>query len=128
MNTLLTAMQSGSQSKLGSQQYPECPISEWSSNTNSFTSSASNNGQTGNVCAPALYPSPDGFTCLWIVSLQGCSDVTYLESIVVLRAAASDFISAVFRSVYVGLLCIRLRILQSVLEGENTSNSTQMLS
>ncbi|XP_055045730.2 putative E3 ubiquitin-protein ligase UNKL isoform X4 [Misgurnus anguillicaudatus] len=49
MNTLLTAMQSGSQSKLGSQQYPECPISEWSSNTNTFTSSASNNGQTGNA-------------------------------------------------------------------------------
>uniref|UniRef100_A0A8C1MTK6 Unk like zinc finger n=1 Tax=Cyprinus carpio TaxID=7962 RepID=A0A8C1MTK6_CYPCA len=50
MSTLLTAMQSGSQSKLGSLQYPECPVSEWSSNMNSITSSASNNGQTGNVC------------------------------------------------------------------------------
>uniref|UniRef100_A0A8C1MRY2 Unk like zinc finger n=1 Tax=Cyprinus carpio TaxID=7962 RepID=A0A8C1MRY2_CYPCA len=49
MSTLLTAMQSGSQSKLGSLQYPECPVSEWSSNMNSITSSASNNGQTGNV-------------------------------------------------------------------------------
>ncbi|XP_073694655.1 putative E3 ubiquitin-protein ligase UNKL isoform X2 [Garra rufa] len=49
MSTLLTAMQSGSQSKLGSPQYPECPVSEWSSNTNSITSSASNNGQTGNA-------------------------------------------------------------------------------
>ncbi|KAI2666072.1 hypothetical protein H4Q32_009841 [Labeo rohita] len=49
MSTLLTAMQSGSQSKLGSPQYPECPVSEWSGNTNSITSSASNNGQTGNV-------------------------------------------------------------------------------
>ncbi|XP_055045705.2 putative E3 ubiquitin-protein ligase UNKL isoform X1 [Misgurnus anguillicaudatus] len=60
MNTLLTAMQSGSQSKLGSQQYPECPISEWSSNTNTFTSSASNNGQTGNVScsnSPTVTPS-----------------------------------------------------------------------
>ncbi|XP_043089948.1 putative E3 ubiquitin-protein ligase UNKL isoform X3 [Puntigrus tetrazona] len=49
MSTLLTAMQSGSQSKLGSPQYPECPVSEWSSNTNSITSSGSNNGQTGNA-------------------------------------------------------------------------------
>uniref|UniRef100_A0A8C2CF20 Unk like zinc finger n=1 Tax=Cyprinus carpio TaxID=7962 RepID=A0A8C2CF20_CYPCA len=49
MSTLLTAMQSGSQSKLGSPQYPECPVSEWSGNTISITSSGSNNGQTGNV-------------------------------------------------------------------------------
>uniref|UniRef100_A0A9J8C981 Unk like zinc finger n=1 Tax=Cyprinus carpio carpio TaxID=630221 RepID=A0A9J8C981_CYPCA len=28
----------------------KCPVSEWSSNMNSITSSASNNGQTGNVC------------------------------------------------------------------------------
>ncbi|XP_005164289.1 putative E3 ubiquitin-protein ligase UNKL isoform X2 [Danio rerio] len=48
MSTLLSAMQSGSQSKLGS-QYPECPVSEWSNNTNSITSSASNNGQSGNA-------------------------------------------------------------------------------
>ncbi|XP_059415201.1 putative E3 ubiquitin-protein ligase UNKL isoform X2 [Carassius carassius] len=45
MSTLLTAMQSGSQSKLGSPQYPECPVSEWSS----ITSSDSNNGQTGSA-------------------------------------------------------------------------------
>ncbi|XP_056097729.1 putative E3 ubiquitin-protein ligase UNKL isoform X2 [Rhinichthys klamathensis goyatoka] len=49
MSTFLTAMQSGSQSKLGSQQYPECPISEWSANMNSLTSSVSNNGQAGNA-------------------------------------------------------------------------------
>uniref|UniRef100_A0A8C2CJ00 Unk like zinc finger n=1 Tax=Cyprinus carpio TaxID=7962 RepID=A0A8C2CJ00_CYPCA len=49
MSTLLTAMQSGSQSKLGSPQYPECPVSEWSGNTISITSSGSNNGQTGNA-------------------------------------------------------------------------------
>ncbi|XP_051742190.1 putative E3 ubiquitin-protein ligase UNKL isoform X1 [Ctenopharyngodon idella] len=60
MSTLLSAMQSGSQSKLGSQQYPECPINEWSANTNSITSSASNNGQTGNVScsnSPTVTPS-----------------------------------------------------------------------
>ncbi|XP_072532533.1 putative E3 ubiquitin-protein ligase UNKL isoform X2 [Salminus brasiliensis] len=49
MSTLLSAMQSGSQAKLGSQQYPECPVSEWSGTTNSITSSASNNGQAANA-------------------------------------------------------------------------------
>uniref|UniRef100_A0A672MN54 Unk like zinc finger n=1 Tax=Sinocyclocheilus grahami TaxID=75366 RepID=A0A672MN54_SINGR len=49
MSTLLTAMQSCSQSKLGSLQYPECTVNEWSGNMNSIISSASNNGQTGNV-------------------------------------------------------------------------------
>lgn len=50
MSNLLTAMQSGSQAKLGSQQYPECPSSDWSSNANSITSSMSNNGQMASVC------------------------------------------------------------------------------
>ncbi|XP_016106521.1 putative E3 ubiquitin-protein ligase UNKL isoform X3 [Sinocyclocheilus grahami] len=49
MSTLLTAMQSCSQSKLGSLQYPECTVNEWSGNMNSIISSASNNGQTGNA-------------------------------------------------------------------------------
>ncbi|XP_066529920.1 putative E3 ubiquitin-protein ligase UNKL isoform X2 [Hoplias malabaricus] len=60
MSTLLTAMQSSSQAKLGSQQYPECPVSEWSSTTNSITSSANNNGQTANVScsnSPTVTPS-----------------------------------------------------------------------
>ncbi|XP_037391385.1 putative E3 ubiquitin-protein ligase UNKL isoform X3 [Pygocentrus nattereri] len=48
MSTLLTAMQSGSQAKLGSQQYPECPISELGGTTNSITSNVSNNGQAAN--------------------------------------------------------------------------------
>ncbi|XP_026989857.2 putative E3 ubiquitin-protein ligase UNKL isoform X2 [Tachysurus fulvidraco] len=48
MNTLLTAMQSGSQAKLGS-QYPECTSSDWSTNTSSNTSSTSNNGQTASA-------------------------------------------------------------------------------
>ncbi|XP_036422707.1 putative E3 ubiquitin-protein ligase UNKL isoform X3 [Colossoma macropomum] len=49
MSTLLTAMQSGSQAKLGSQQYPECPISELGGTTNSITSNVSNNGQAANA-------------------------------------------------------------------------------
>uniref|UniRef100_A0A8C8HKR0 E3 ubiquitin-protein ligase UNKL n=1 Tax=Oncorhynchus tshawytscha TaxID=74940 RepID=A0A8C8HKR0_ONCTS len=47
MNSLLTAMQSGSQAKLGSQQYSECPVSEWGSSTHSISSI--NNGQVGNI-------------------------------------------------------------------------------
>ncbi|XP_046690719.1 putative E3 ubiquitin-protein ligase UNKL isoform X2 [Silurus meridionalis] len=49
MNTLLTAMQSSSQAKLGCQQYPECPSSDWSSNMNSISSSSSNNGQAASA-------------------------------------------------------------------------------
>ncbi|XP_036391058.1 putative E3 ubiquitin-protein ligase UNKL isoform X1 [Megalops cyprinoides] len=49
MNSLLTVMHSGSQSKPCSQQYSEGPASEWGGNTNSITSTTSNNGQTGNV-------------------------------------------------------------------------------
>uniref|UniRef100_A0A673VMP7 Unk like zinc finger n=1 Tax=Salmo trutta TaxID=8032 RepID=A0A673VMP7_SALTR len=47
MNSLLTAMQSGSQAKLGSQQYSECPVSEWGSSAHSISSI--NNGQVGNI-------------------------------------------------------------------------------
>ncbi|XP_036422706.1 putative E3 ubiquitin-protein ligase UNKL isoform X2 [Colossoma macropomum] len=60
MSTLLTAMQSGSQAKLGSQQYPECPISELGGTTNSITSNVSNNGQAANVScsnSPTVTPS-----------------------------------------------------------------------
>ncbi|XP_036408546.1 putative E3 ubiquitin-protein ligase UNKL isoform X2 [Megalops cyprinoides] len=49
MNSLLTVMHTGSQSKLGSQQYPECPASELGGNANPITSTASNNGQTASV-------------------------------------------------------------------------------
>uniref|UniRef100_A0A8C8MMY9 C3H1-type domain-containing protein n=1 Tax=Oncorhynchus tshawytscha TaxID=74940 RepID=A0A8C8MMY9_ONCTS len=58
MNSLLTAMQSGSQAKLGSQQYSECPVSEWGSSTHSISSI--NNGQVGNVSysnSPTVTPS-----------------------------------------------------------------------
>lgn len=48
MNSLLTVIQSSSQSQLGSQQYSDCPVSEWNSgcSTNTITS----NGQVGSVC------------------------------------------------------------------------------
>uniref|UniRef100_A0A1A8NF05 Unkempt homolog-like n=1 Tax=Nothobranchius rachovii TaxID=451742 RepID=A0A1A8NF05_9TELE len=49
MNSLLTAIQSSSQSQLGSQQFPECPVSEWNSGGNSSTSAASSNGQIGSI-------------------------------------------------------------------------------
>ncbi|XP_062263359.1 putative E3 ubiquitin-protein ligase UNKL isoform X2 [Platichthys flesus] len=49
MSSLLTAIQSGSQSQLGSQQYSECPISEWNSGGNSTTSATSSNGQLGSI-------------------------------------------------------------------------------
>ncbi|XP_031717764.1 putative E3 ubiquitin-protein ligase UNKL isoform X1 [Anarrhichthys ocellatus] len=46
MSSLLTVMQSSSQSQLGSQQYSECPVSEWNSGGNS---AASSNGQVGSI-------------------------------------------------------------------------------
>ncbi|XP_071776766.1 putative E3 ubiquitin-protein ligase UNKL isoform X2 [Centroberyx gerrardi] len=49
MSSLLTAIQSGSQSQLGSQQYSECPVSEWNSGGNSTTSATSSNGQVGSI-------------------------------------------------------------------------------
>ncbi|XP_068434414.1 putative E3 ubiquitin-protein ligase UNKL isoform X5 [Clinocottus analis] len=45
MSSLLTVIQSSSQAQLGSQQYSECPVSEWNSGGNSATSS---NGQMKN--------------------------------------------------------------------------------
>ncbi|XP_075942507.1 putative E3 ubiquitin-protein ligase UNKL isoform X2 [Anarhichas minor] len=45
MSSLLTVMQSSSQSQLSSQQYSECPVSEWNSGGNS---AASSNGQIKN--------------------------------------------------------------------------------
>ncbi|XP_068434413.1 putative E3 ubiquitin-protein ligase UNKL isoform X4 [Clinocottus analis] len=46
MSSLLTVIQSSSQAQLGSQQYSECPVSEWNSGGNSATSS---NGQVGSM-------------------------------------------------------------------------------
>uniref|UniRef100_A0A3P8NWF2 Unk like zinc finger n=1 Tax=Astatotilapia calliptera TaxID=8154 RepID=A0A3P8NWF2_ASTCA len=49
MSSLLTAIQSSSQSQLSSQQYSECPVTEWNSGGNSTNSTASSNGQIGSV-------------------------------------------------------------------------------
>uniref|UniRef100_A0A7N8XVK7 Unk like zinc finger n=1 Tax=Mastacembelus armatus TaxID=205130 RepID=A0A7N8XVK7_9TELE len=57
MSSLLTAIQSSSQSQLGSQQYTECPVSEWNSGGNSTTSASSSNGQVGSVCLLLLTSS-----------------------------------------------------------------------
>uniref|UniRef100_A0A671R0X2 Putative E3 ubiquitin-protein ligase UNKL n=1 Tax=Sinocyclocheilus anshuiensis TaxID=1608454 RepID=A0A671R0X2_9TELE len=85
MSTLLTAMQSCSQSKLGSPQYPECPVNEWSGNMNSIISSASNNGQTGNVCLHS--PS---HTCL--------ASVLHLNVFSVVNPLASSITSSITSS------------------------------
>ncbi|XP_030263082.1 putative E3 ubiquitin-protein ligase UNKL isoform X5 [Sparus aurata] len=47
MSSLLTVIQSSSQSHLGS-QYSECPVSEWNSGGNS-TNATSSNGQVGSI-------------------------------------------------------------------------------
>ncbi|XP_005726056.1 putative E3 ubiquitin-protein ligase UNKL isoform X5 [Pundamilia nyererei] len=49
MSSLLTAIQSSSQSQLSSQQYSECPVTEWNSGGNSTNSIASSNGQIGSI-------------------------------------------------------------------------------
>ncbi|XP_041866741.1 putative E3 ubiquitin-protein ligase UNKL isoform X3 [Melanotaenia boesemani] len=49
MNSLLTAIQSSSQSQLGSQQYSESPVTEWNSGGNSTISAASSNGQVESI-------------------------------------------------------------------------------
>ena len=59
MNSLLTVMQSSSQSQLGSQQYSECPVSEWNSGGNSTTSTNSSNGQVESVSFLFFFPSQE---------------------------------------------------------------------
>ncbi|KAJ8245776.1 hypothetical protein GJAV_G00260190 [Gymnothorax javanicus] len=55
MNSLLTVIHSGSQSKLCHQQYSECPATDWGGNTHPVSSAASNNGQSDNVsCCNSL--------------------------------------------------------------------------
>ncbi|KAM9843767.1 putative E3 ubiquitin-protein ligase UNKL isoform 5-T5 [Aulostomus maculatus] len=49
MSSLLTAIQSSSQSQLGSQQYSDCPVSEWSGGGNSTSSATNSNGQVGSI-------------------------------------------------------------------------------
>ncbi|XP_075894925.1 putative E3 ubiquitin-protein ligase UNKL isoform X6 [Nelusetta ayraudi] len=49
MSSLLTVIQTSSQSQLGPQQYSECPVSEWNSGGNSTTNATSCNGQVGST-------------------------------------------------------------------------------
>ncbi|KAG9342910.1 hypothetical protein JZ751_015126 [Albula glossodonta] len=57
MNSLLTVIHTGSQSKLGTQQpYSECSAAELGGNANAVTSTASNNGQTGSAKNLKGYP------------------------------------------------------------------------
>ncbi|XP_014914788.1 putative E3 ubiquitin-protein ligase UNKL isoform X4 [Poecilia latipinna] len=49
MNSLLSAIHSSSQSHLGSQQFSECPISEWNSGAHPSTNATSSNGQVGHI-------------------------------------------------------------------------------
>ncbi|XP_007560526.1 putative E3 ubiquitin-protein ligase UNKL isoform X3 [Poecilia formosa] len=49
MNSLLSAIHSSSQSQLGSQQFSECPISEWNSGAHPSTNATSSNGQVGHI-------------------------------------------------------------------------------
>ncbi|CAK6971214.1 putative E3 ubiquitin-protein ligase UNKL isoform X3 [Scomber scombrus] len=49
MSSLLTAIQSSSQSQLSSQQYSECPVNEWNSGGNSTISATSSNGQVRSI-------------------------------------------------------------------------------
>ncbi|KAM7371851.1 hypothetical protein PAMP_009060 [Pampus punctatissimus] len=57
MSSLLTAIQSSSQSQLGSQQYSECPVSEWNSGGSSTTSATSSNGQVSCSNSSTVTPS-----------------------------------------------------------------------
>uniref|UniRef100_A0A3P9NQ80 Unk like zinc finger n=1 Tax=Poecilia reticulata TaxID=8081 RepID=A0A3P9NQ80_POERE len=49
MTSLLSAIHSSSQSQLGSQQFSECPISEWNSGAHPSTNATSSNGQVGHI-------------------------------------------------------------------------------
>ncbi|KAM9746416.1 putative E3 ubiquitin-protein ligase UNKL isoform 2-T2 [Menidia menidia] len=49
MNSLLTVIQSSSQSQLGSHQYSECPVSEWNSGGISTPCANSSNGQLESI-------------------------------------------------------------------------------
>ncbi|XP_072532534.1 putative E3 ubiquitin-protein ligase UNKL isoform X3 [Salminus brasiliensis] len=93
MSTLLSAMQSGSQAKLGSQQYPECPVSEWSGTTNSITSSASNNGQAANREFSVVNPLASSITSSITSSLASSigSDSSSPTTLSTMNAKATPF-------------------------------------
>ncbi|XP_039971925.1 putative E3 ubiquitin-protein ligase UNKL isoform X6 [Xiphias gladius] len=96
MSSLLTAIQSSSQSQLGSQQYSECPVSEWNSGGNSTTSATSSNGQVGstqNTVFSAVNPLASSFTSSITSSLASSigSDSSSPTTLSTMNAKATPF-------------------------------------
>ncbi|XP_038559431.1 putative E3 ubiquitin-protein ligase UNKL isoform X4 [Micropterus salmoides] len=96
MSSLLTAIQSSSQSQMGSQQYSECPVSEWNSGGNSTTSSTSSNGQVGstqNTVFSAVNPLASSFTSSITSSLASSigSDSSSPTTLSTMNAKATPF-------------------------------------
>uniref|UniRef100_A0A8C6T6S9 Unk like zinc finger n=1 Tax=Neogobius melanostomus TaxID=47308 RepID=A0A8C6T6S9_9GOBI len=106
MSSLLTAIQSSSQSQLGSQQYSECPNSEWNNGGNSSTSSngqIKNRGQvdakfmdqerTQNTVFSAVNPLASSFTSSITSSLASSigSDSSSPTTLSTMNAKATPF-------------------------------------
>uniref|UniRef100_A0A3Q1BXL4 Unk like zinc finger n=1 Tax=Amphiprion ocellaris TaxID=80972 RepID=A0A3Q1BXL4_AMPOC len=101
MSSLLTAIQSSSQSQLGSQQYSECPVTEWNSGGNSTTSATSSNGQVGSVSCfstqntvfSAVNPLASSFTSSITSSLASSigSDSSSPTTLSTMNAKATPF-------------------------------------
>uniref|UniRef100_A0A8D2ZVM3 Unk like zinc finger n=1 Tax=Scophthalmus maximus TaxID=52904 RepID=A0A8D2ZVM3_SCOMX len=96
MSSLLTAMQSSSQSQLGCPQYPECPVSEWNSGGSSTTSATSSNGQVGsthNTVFSAVNPLASSFTSSITSSLASSigSDSSSPTTLSTMNAKATPF-------------------------------------
>ncbi|XP_054616195.1 putative E3 ubiquitin-protein ligase UNKL [Dunckerocampus dactyliophorus] len=89
MSSLLTAIQSSSQPLLGSQQYPECPVGEWTTGC-----SNSSNGQvTQNTVFNAVNPLASSFTSSITSSLASSigSDSSSPTTLSTMNAKATPF-------------------------------------
>uniref|UniRef100_A0A8C4IS56 Unk like zinc finger n=1 Tax=Dicentrarchus labrax TaxID=13489 RepID=A0A8C4IS56_DICLA len=96
MSSLLTVIQSSSQSQMGSQQYSECPVSEWNSGGNSTTNATSSNGQVGstqNTVFSAVNPLASSFTSSITSSLASSigSDSSSPTTLSTMNAKATPF-------------------------------------
>uniref|UniRef100_A0A8C6WM84 Unk like zinc finger n=1 Tax=Neogobius melanostomus TaxID=47308 RepID=A0A8C6WM84_9GOBI len=93
MSSLLTAIQSSSQSQLGSQQYSECPNSEWNNGGNSSTSSNGQVGSTQNTVFSAVNPLASSFTSSITSSLASSigSDSSSPTTLSTMNAKATPF-------------------------------------
>uniref|UniRef100_A0A8C7ZDY1 Unk like zinc finger n=1 Tax=Oryzias sinensis TaxID=183150 RepID=A0A8C7ZDY1_9TELE len=96
MNSLLSAIQSGSQAQLGSQQYLEGPVGEWNSGGNSTTNTSSSNGQLGsmqNTVFSAVNPLASSFTSSITSSLASSigSDSSSPTTLSTMNAKATPF-------------------------------------